>query len=331
MPNRSRRSGDGSDLKGKNVENTNSAPAEVYDPVAAIADIIKSEDSTEEAPQENVASEVETEPTVADAAQEGEAEDDGYEDVEYEGTAYKLPRELKEALMRNADYTRKTQEVAESRRTLEAQHEAVKAQQQVLQEEAAFQQVAQQDMAEIAGLQSALKQYDGLDWTALSQSDPVQAQTLWFQYQQARDKVSQLQGGLRDKYQQFQQKKQEAMAQAFQKGLEVLKRDIPNWSPELAKEIREAGIQHYGYQAGELENVYDPRFVKLLADAAAYRKLQAQKPDLTRRVAGIPKTVKPGAQQTNQARKAEAAKESFARLSKTGKLDDAAKAIAHLI
>jgi hypothetical protein len=45
-------------------------------------------------------------------------------EVEYDGKTYLLPLELKDALLRQADYTRKAQEVAESRRRLQAAHAA---------------------------------------------------------------------------------------------------------------------------------------------------------------------------------------------------------------
>lgn len=317
------------------MENTN-PQGEVSDPIAAIAGILEREEQ-QDAPdveaqeQEQEAPEVEAESAETDAAQEGQAEDDGYEDVEYEGNAYKLPKELKEALLRQSDYTKKTQEVAETRRLVEAQQEAVKAQEMAFRAEVAFQQTSMQDIAEIQAAQNIVKQYEAVDWQSLSDSDPVKAQSLWFQYQQQKDKITSLQQGLQAKHQQFQQQQQQHLAAQMQKGLEALKKDIPNWSPETAKEIREAGMKYYGFQSAELANVYDPRFVKVLADAAAYRKLQAAKPDLNKRVATVPKTVKPGAQQTNQARKQEASKESFARLKKTGKVDDAARAIAHLM
>lgn len=41
-------------------------------------------------------------------------------DVEYEGETFKLPPKLKDALLRQADYTKKTMEVAETRKAIEA-------------------------------------------------------------------------------------------------------------------------------------------------------------------------------------------------------------------
>ncbi len=54
-------------------------------------------------------------------------EGDGLVEVEYGGKVYAVPPELKGALMRQADYTRKTQALAQHRQTLEAAGQAVAA------------------------------------------------------------------------------------------------------------------------------------------------------------------------------------------------------------
>lgn len=54
-------------------------------------------------------------------AEEGETEE--LAEVEYEGKPYKLPPELKDALLRHSDYTKKTMSLAEERKAFEAQRE----------------------------------------------------------------------------------------------------------------------------------------------------------------------------------------------------------------
>lgn len=313
------------------METTNPSAEVAQDPIAAIQGILDREGEVEQQEQEVEAPEVEAEPAEDVEAQEGDSADDGYEEVEYDGKSYQLPKELKEAVLRHADYTRKTQEVAEQRRLAEALHETVKAREMAIAEEQQFHQVALQDMAEITAVNRTLEQYKGVDWQSLSDNDPVQAQKLWFAYQQEQQKSAQLQQALQGKYQQFAAHRQKVMQEAAKKGMEALKKDIPNWSAETARELREVGKSSYGFTDAELQQVYDPRFVKLLADAAAYRKLQASKPAVNKRVADVPKTVKPGAQQSNSARKAEAYKASHDRLKKTGRVEDAAAVIAKLM
>src|SRR5215469_11178430 len=77
--------------------------------------------------------EVELEPTQPDQPDEGgqEGEDDELEDFEFEGRKFSVPKSAKEALtkgvMLNADYTKKTQGLAEDRRAYEAEKAATEA------------------------------------------------------------------------------------------------------------------------------------------------------------------------------------------------------------
>ena len=93
-------------------------------------------DTLEEAPEptdveesveaEAEATEIEEADETEDDAEEGDDDDDegddgapAFERVNYEGTEYEVPTALKDALLRQSDYTRKTQEVSEQRKALE--------------------------------------------------------------------------------------------------------------------------------------------------------------------------------------------------------------------
>ena len=68
------------------------------------------------------------EETVADAdaeAEDAEADDRAdWSEIEVDGQVWLAPPALKSAFLRQADYTRKTQELAERRREAQAEHEA---------------------------------------------------------------------------------------------------------------------------------------------------------------------------------------------------------------
>lgn len=311
--------------------------AQAVDPVAAIAGILERQ-AAPETPEPETAPEATTEDIPAEAAEsppeatadEVEQADDA-EDVDYDGETYRVPKKLKDALMRQADYTRKTQEVAEQRRTLEAHQAHLKAQEVVLQQQQQFAQVASQEMAEIKASENALAQYAGVDWNALSDSDPVAAQKHWIAYQTLQTKHNQLSAGLNQKYQQFARQLEQHQRELSAKGMEILKKDIPGWGEAMAQELKRMGRETYGFSDAELDSVTDPRTVKLLADAAAYRKLQQAKPDIQKRVAQAPKTIQPSAQQTNKQRQTQAVQDAKARLRKTGKVEDAAAVFARIL
>ena len=104
--------------------------------------------SAEEASEEAV----ENTETVDGEAEEG-AEDTAPEfvSVEYDGTEYEVPPQLKAALMRQSDYTKKPQTLAEQRNQVEAQAAAIKQQSEL-------QQQSLDDVAQIKAIEKSIEQ-----------------------------------------------------------------------------------------------------------------------------------------------------------------------------
>jgi len=82
------------------------------------------------------------------------------------------------------DYTQKTQQVAEQRKELEAYAESIKAQEQAFQEQMQLNNVLIEDVAKITSLDQQLNQYANVNWQQLSDNDFVEAQKLFFTYNQ---------------------------------------------------------------------------------------------------------------------------------------------------
>ena len=191
------------------------------------------------------------------------------------------------------DYTQKTQKLAEERKAIDMQNQALKAQEEAFKKQAETQQAFIKEIAKITSIDEQIAQFDALDWNALSDNDPVQAQKLYIQYQQLQNNRTRTLTELQQKKQQLDQQ-QDLQAQSR---LEQARADLlsafPNWNEDMAKEIRDSG-KLYGFSDQELSAIIDPRHVKVLHDAAMYRKLQAQKGSVTQKVIGKPAVVKPG-------------------------------------
>lgn len=236
-------------------------------------------------PAESVTHEVETEDVALpsddtdEISEEGDASDE-LDDVEYEGKQYKLPKELKEALLRHADYTRKTQEVAATRKEVEAAR-------QQFQQEVQLQQQTLQDRAQLMMIENQLSQFEQIDWTALSDQDPVQAQKLWFQKQQLEQTRGQAATRIHQAQQQAMYQQQEQLAKRVQEGREMLAREIKGWSADTAKQVAEYGKQS-GYSEQELGNLYDPRYVKTLHKAMLYDQLMSKATQKPKAEAPVP-------------------------------------------
>jgi hypothetical protein len=88
---------------------------------------LDAEDEVLPSPEENETEQPQddTEGTQDEQAEGEEEEGDGdLEEYEFEGKKAKIPKEWRDALMKNADYTQKTQAVAEERKAVEAAREA---------------------------------------------------------------------------------------------------------------------------------------------------------------------------------------------------------------
>ncbi|WP_207483145.1 hypothetical protein [Arenibaculum pallidiluteum] len=186
----------------------------------------------------------------------GRVPEDDTDEVEHEGQKYRLPKALKGALMMQADYTRKTQEVAETRRALEQRERTLAQQAQALGQDF-------QERARLVALDDEIERYRAVDWQQLEAEDPARAQSLWRQYQQVKEARQELAGHLLQREQQRSEETQRERARRLQEAQDVLAREIRGWGPELQEKLTEFGTRQ-GYRPDELAGVEDPRAVRIL-------------------------------------------------------------------
>ena len=230
-----------------------------------------SQDSvTEEVPvAESTSTDTSTSPddpvsTSSDDSLLGTPEDDD-EEIDHDGEKYKVPKKLKDAFLRQQDYTQKTQAVAEQRREVEAR-------QQALAQQAQAQQAHIAEYAEAYSLDTQLKQYQQINWQALIDSDPVQAMKLDRQMRELQSRRDEVVSSVTHKQQQAQLNMQRENAKRMADGQAVLAREIKGWSPEVGKQLASLG-RELGFNEEELASVNDPRTVKLLHKAWQFDQL----------------------------------------------------------
>lgn len=201
---------------------------------------------------------------------EAEPEDD--EEVEVDGAKYRIPKALKSALMMQADYTRKTQELAEQRRELtQAQQLAGQQSEAVVQAKAV-----------VVAIDARLGEYESYDWDAWEQrvqqlqqagrSDEAQQDALALQaayrtHQRLKEARQEALNAAETTTRETVERQREAHAKLIDEGQAVLKRDIPEWSPALATKLVEFGAKTFGFDPQELAGIADPRMVKVLHTA----------------------------------------------------------------
>lgn len=278
-------------------------------------EVDEEEDQPEEASDEESADDsADEESATEDDAEEQPAESDT-EEVEFEGKAYKVPKEIKDALLRQADYTRKTQEVAAQRQAAQAQAESIQLQ-------AKFQQANFAKLAEAHALQSQLQQFAQVNWDELANSNPAQYLQLDRQQRQLQEAAMRVNGELQTLGQQFQQQMQAEKQEAQARCIEELKTTFKDFGPELLKSLDETG-RHFGFTGEELAAVVDPRMIRVLHAATQQLKLQGSKSLVAKKVqTAAPVQVK-GARSAQVSQANAALTEARARLKQTGKTKDA--------
>jgi hypothetical protein len=217
-----------------------------------------------------------------EAAPESEAQPE-FVEHEYEGKTYQVPPELKDALMRQADYTRKTTETADRQRAIEQKELQLRASEN----ERAFHQKVKDDITNIQKIDFQIEQWKSVDVTGMSSEE------LWKvsrQVDQLKEKRAEHVNGINGKYQAYQNEQAQLQQEALSKAQESVAKLIKGWGPESQKAIREYALSE-GYTSPELDSLTDPRLVKTLWKAQQFDKLQAQQ--VQGKVRTVP-TVKPG-------------------------------------
>ena len=280
---------------------------------------------------EEVESEEATEEPEAEVEEEEQSQDEVPAILKLKVNGEDVEKPLDEVValaQQGLDYTQKTQQVAEQRKELEAYAQQIQMQEQAFQEQMQLNNVLIEDVAKITSLDQQLNQYANVNWQQLSDNDFVEAQKLFFTYNQLQQERSQLVSQFEAKKQQVVQKQTQLMSEKIAKGKEVLAKEIPNWSPETNQALLSTG-KDYGFSDAELNSIVDPRHVKVLHDAMQWRKLQ-QNSVVKKKVSNAKPVVKPGSKDT----KAEANsnhRQLRESLRKTGKSDAAQKLIENML
>ena len=268
-------------------------------------------------------------PAKAEATPEVPAEETPAEEIrrhklKYRGEEIEVDdKELKSGYLMHKDYTKKTQEIAKEREELPIKMKA--------QLEPVIKQYQERlQLYEKAVWQALAPEVNKTDWNALARDNPAE----WAQRMQAVTNVNNILSGIKQEQARVAQAAQESEGQMRQKqakaAVEVLQRDIPDWSQETYNALRKNG-EKYGFGAEELAQISDPRAIKVLYDAMKYQALQEAKPELAKRVQDVPKVVKPGTVAAKTDPKSEKWRESMRSFQKSGGKDKEAFAVARLL
>jgi len=277
---------DGGDGGGALDINTGAAAfAALLDPPKA-----SEHEASEEHPEQPVEPEVEAELEPEVETSENEEEPQTFT-VKIDGKEVQVPlSELLNGYQRQSDYTKKTMEAAEQRKTADA--ETQKAQQERQQYAGELQRMAVQ-------LEGVLEQQSQIDWNALIEADPVEylKQQQLFQQRQAL-----YQQNTQERQKLFQQH-QHDQAQAHQSYLaqqrDELLAKLPDWKDEAKADAGKAALAKFlteeGFAGDEISTITDHRQVLIAHKAMLYDQLMAKANVQAKKVQEAPqRVVKPG-------------------------------------
>jgi hypothetical protein len=280
--------------------------------------------------EENPEAETETEEEVETTDEDSDEQPVEVVKLKIDGQEIEKPLdEVISLAQQGADYTKKTQEVAEQRKALEDYAQTIQVQEQQLRQQAELQQALLGELAQITALDQQLAEFQAIDWNQLSESDFVEAQKLFFTQNKLQNQRTQLVNQLESKQQQIAQQQQQQLAERIAKGKEILAKEIPNWSQQTSQEIISAGKDFYGFSDAEMSSVIDPRHVKVLHDAMQWRKLQSN-PSVKNKVSSAKPVVKPGSKDVKKQVTADIQKQREA-LRKSGKSEYAQALIEKML
>lgn len=226
--------------------------------------------------------------------------------------------ELKSLAQQGADYTKKTQQVAEQRKALEAESVAIDQARQLRDAYAERLQAMEQ-------LLSAPEQSENLEY--LKESDPIGYAVKVAEMSQQKEQLQAIQAERYRIAEQQQAEQQHALQGYIAQQAARLSEVLPEYSDPVKGEKLRSDLRSFakdiGFTDQELSMVRDSRQVLALHKAMLYDKLQKSKPDVNKRVTEANKTIKSG--NSVKPVTSDQVKKQHAQLKNSGKVRDAAK------
>jgi len=232
--------------------------------------------------------------------------------------------ELIKSYQLGTDYTKKSQAVAEERKAVEAERQAVQ------EAKALRDQYAQR----LEMLETMLQPQETENLDYLKETDPIGYAVKVAEMAQREKQLAQVQAERHRIAQQQEQDRQMQMQSLVREEMQKLTAAIPEFADPAKGETIRNDIRAFGKQLGfsdqELAAVYDSRAVLTLYKAMQYDKLMASKPEVTKKVNQAPKAIKPGVAQSRDTN-VEELKKLKARAKQSGRVADAASVFERFI
>ena len=297
----------------------------------AFLSMMDQNDGSEQGQPDNEPEANESEAESGEYESEVEQEDDGEEQeqptylVKAAGEEREVTLdELIKSYQLGTDYTKKSQAVAEDRKAVEAERQAVQEAKQMRDTYAQRLEMIEQMLQP--------QQEENLDY--LKETDPIGYSVRVAEMVQKEKQLGAIRAERERINQQQEYDRQMQMQQTVAEEMQKLSASLPEFADPAKGEAIRNDIRTYGKQMGfsegELAAVYDSRAVLTLYKAMQYDKLVASKPAITKKVSEAPRAIKPGVSKPRDGN-AEELKKLKAKARTTGNIRDAANVFERFI
>lgn len=249
--------------------------------------------------------------------------------IEVDGKAVEIKKselpDLYKGQLRQADYTKKTMEVAEQRKAAEA--EATKAREE-------RQQYAQGLQQAQALLQAQLQEQGQIDWQKLLETDPVEYLKQQHLAQARHAKLQQINQEQQQLHARTQAEHAEQMRAFIRTQQDELLAKLPEWKDESKAKVEKQALKEYlskeGFDEQALNSISDHRAVLLARKAMLYDQMMSKAQAAAKKVQTLPQKVeRPGS--GAKVSPLDGRSSAMRQLSKTGKLEDGVSLLAQLL
>ena len=303
-------------------------------PAAEEAPPTEVDESTDD-PEESVEAVSEDEDSEEEFESDEEVEEEDEEEplyaVKVDGEEQEVTLdELLKGYSRQSAFTKKTQELSEERKQIEALQSQYNQEMQQIQTER--QQYAQHLQSIIEN--SNLDQFANVDWDRLRTEDPIGFLEKKEEFREAQEKIAQVQQRQQQVAARTQAETQKQWQEAVNTEHAALVEKMPEWGePEkqqkLATELRSYASSQ-GFTDPEIENLIDHRSFIILNKARLYDELQKSDPK-TKKIRNKPRVIRSGKGANPKADKNTKRTAMRNRLKESGHVNDAAMLLENLI
>ena len=274
------------------------------------------EEATDEVIDES--QEVEEDPTeesdeVEDPTEESEDESEDEPEyvtegnIEIDGESVSV-EEIKLGYMRQSDYTKKTQAVAEQRKAAEDQTATYESSLSAL----------------LTAAGADLSRFDNVNWEQSAVDNPDQYRQAKAMYEQTKQTHDFIRAQANEHHQRSEKQQQAAAKESAKESLTVLKSTIPNWNNDLYYSIGEYA-NSLGVTSEEFNETHDHRMITALYKAMKFD--QAKSVTQKKVKANPTKTLSGKKAEPKDLGKKDNYRKSRERLKKSGSMEDAVQAL----